>query len=68
MKTNDYNVVETKFTVINLVEHADYEFRVIAVNAVGRSEPSASTTPVKICETEGGEKPEFLTPLFNQVC
>lgn len=67
VKCNDYNVVDCKFTAINLVENADYEFRVMAYNNVGRSEPSSCTTPIKICETEGGEKPMFIKPLSNQV-
>ncbi|KAL1129846.1 hypothetical protein AAG570_012790 [Ranatra chinensis] len=67
VKCNDYNVVDCKFTAINLIEQADYEFRVIAVNSVGKSEPSSCTTPVKICEMEGGEKPEFVVSLSNQV-
>ncbi len=66
-KCSDYLVPECNFTVLNLVDQAVYEFRVFAVNAVGRSEPSVSTTPVKICEIEGGEKPEFITFLRDQV-
>jgi hypothetical protein len=67
VKCNDYNVLECKFTAINLVERADYEFRITAFNSVGKSEPSSCSTPVKICESEGGEKPEFIVPLNNQV-
>ncbi|KAE8573900.1 Putative twitchin [Halyomorpha halys] len=67
VKCNDYNVVDTSFTPLNLTERADYEFRVIAYNSVGRSEPSSCTTPVRICETEGGEKPEFIQPLYNHI-
>ena len=67
VKCNEYNVLDCSFTALNLVENSDYEFRVFAVNSVGKSEPSSCTTPVKICETEGGEKPEFIQPLTNQV-
>lgn len=66
-KCNDYSVPECTFSALNLVDQATYEFRIYAVNAVGRSEPSICTTPVKICEIEGGEKPEFLYPLRDQV-
>lgn len=66
VKCNDYNVADCEFTALNLVEQGDYEFRVYAVNAAGRSEPSACTTPVKICEVVGGEKPMFVRPLQNQ--
>lgn len=38
-----------------------------AVNAAGKSEPSVCTSPVKICEVEGGEKPEFISPLKDQL-
>ncbi|CAG2054619.1 unnamed protein product, partial [Timema podura] len=64
-KCNDYNVLDCSYTVLNLIEQADYEFRIFAVNAAGKSEPSSCTTPVKICEIEGGEKPEFIRPLSN---
>jgi len=50
VKCNDYNVQDCEYTALNLVEQGDYEFRIYAVNAAGRSEPSACTTPVKICE------------------
>ncbi|XP_011700590.1 PREDICTED: twitchin isoform X1 [Wasmannia auropunctata] len=62
-KCNEYNVVDTEYTVMHLIERGDYEFRIFAVNAAGRSQPSSCTTPVKICEVEGGEKPEFIRNL-----
>lgn len=67
VKCNEYSVLDCSFTALNLVENSDYEFRVFAVNVIGKSEPSSCITPVKICETEGGEKPEFIQPLTNQV-
>ncbi|PSN48991.1 hypothetical protein C0J52_03867 [Blattella germanica] len=66
IKCNEYNVLDCSYTVLNLVEQANYEFRIFAVNAAGKSEPSSCTTPIKICEVEGGEKPEFIRPLNNQ--
>lgn len=66
-KCNEYNVLDCTFTALNLTENNDYEFRVFAVNSVGKSEPSSCTTPVKVCEIEGGEKPEFIQTLSNQV-
>ncbi|XP_065220483.1 twitchin isoform X27 [Planococcus citri] len=66
-KCSDYQIPECTYTALNLVDQAIYEFRVFAVNAVGRSEPSACTTPVKICEIEGGEKPEFISLLKDQL-
>lgn len=65
-KCNDYHVLDCEFTCLNLTERSDYEFRIFAFNAAGKSEPSSCTTPVKIQEVEGGEKPEFVKPLTNQ--
>lgn len=66
-KCNEYNVTDTNYTAINLIERNDYEFRIFAVNAAGKSEPSACSTPVKVCEVLGGEKPEWIRPLGNTV-
>lgn len=65
VKCNDYNVLDLDYTVMNLIEGADYEFRIFAVNAAGRSEPSSCTTPVKVCEVVGGNKPEWIRTLHN---
>lgn len=67
VKCNEYNVMDCTFTVLNLLERSDYEFRVYAVNAAGKSEPSSCTTPVKIQEVEGGEKPDWIRGLFNHI-
>ena len=65
-RCNEYNVTDTNYTALNLIERSDYEFRIFAVNAAGRSEPSSCTTPVKVCEVLGGEKPEWVRPLGSQ--
>ena len=65
-KCNDYNVIDCEYTVINLTEGLDYEFRVFAVNAAGKSEPSQGAAPVKVLELVGGEKPTFTRVLVNQ--
>lgn len=65
VKCNDYNVIDTDYTVLNLIEGSDYEFRVFAVNAAGRSEPSTCTMPIKICECIGGTKPDWIRKLTN---
>ncbi|GAB0086378.1 hypothetical protein DMENIID0001_004290 [Sergentomyia squamirostris] len=65
IRCNEYNVTECKFSALNLFDSATYEFRIIAVNAAGKSEPSAPTAPVKVCEVSGGEKPEWVHPLVN---
>ncbi|KAH8269759.1 hypothetical protein KR018_000421 [Drosophila ironensis] len=67
VKCNDYNVLDTEYTVINLIEMGDYEFRIFALNAAGRSEPSLCTMPIKVCEVLGGEKPEWITRLQDRV-
>lgn len=64
-KCSDYNITDTSYTVINLTERSDYEFRVFAVNAAGKSEPSTCTTPVKICEVADGVSPEWVRFLSN---
>lgn len=65
-RCNEYNVTDTNYTALNLTDGSDYEFRIYAVNAAGKSEPSSCTTPVKICEVLGGEKPEWIRSLNNQ--
>lgn len=65
VKCNDYNVMDLDYTVMNLIEGADYEFRIFAVNAAGKSEPSSCTTPVKVCEVVGGTKPEWIRTLHH---
>lgn len=64
-KCNDYNVTDTNYTVLNLIDGSEYEFKIYAVNTAGKSEPSNCTTPVKVCEVLGGEKPEWLRRLNN---
>ncbi|CAH1969101.1 unnamed protein product [Acanthoscelides obtectus] len=64
-KCNDYNVTDTNFTVLNLVDRSEYEFRIYAINSAGKSEPSNCTAPVKVCEVLGGEKPEWIRRLNN---
>lgn len=49
----------TKGTVPNLTEGEEYEFRIIAVNKGGHSEPSEASIPVIA-------KPRFLAPSFNK--
>lgn len=66
VRCNDYNIVNCDFSVTNLTEGQDYEFRVYAVNAAGKSEPSTCASAVKVRELTGGEKPEFVRPLVSQ--
>lgn len=69
--TNDYNVTNPEFTVPNLKEYHDYEFRIIAVNVNGRGVPSLPSTPIKIQETAGSKpiivvKPENISCPYNK--
>uniref|UniRef100_A0A1I7S352 non-specific serine/threonine protein kinase n=1 Tax=Bursaphelenchus xylophilus TaxID=6326 RepID=A0A1I7S352_BURXY len=56
---NDYNVVNPEFTVPNLKEYHDYEFRTIAINSYGRGPPSLPSAPIKIQEL-AGSKPQIV--------
>ncbi|KAI1733007.1 fibronectin type III domain-containing protein [Ditylenchus destructor] len=69
--TNDYNVQTPEFTVPNLKEYHDYEFRVIAINSHGRGLPSLPSAPIKIQETAGSKPmivvaPEHTNCPYNQ--
>ncbi|XP_067613922.1 twitchin isoform X10 [Eurosta solidaginis] len=66
VKTNDYNIMDTEYSVLNLIEMGVYEFRIIAVNAAGRSEPSPCTMPLRVCEIIGGIKPEWVIRLQDR--
>uniref|UniRef100_A0A8C5FG90 Titin n=1 Tax=Gadus morhua TaxID=8049 RepID=A0A8C5FG90_GADMO len=47
IRANFTNVIETKFTISGLTENAQYDFRVIAKNAVGTiSKPSYNSGPI----------------------
>ena len=66
IKCNEYNVLDCSYTALNLVEQANYEFRISTMNAAEKSERSSCMTPIKICEVIGGEKPEVIRALNNQ--
>ncbi|CAJ0936046.1 unnamed protein product, partial [Mesorhabditis belari] len=58
-QVSDYAILEPEFTVPNLKEFHDYEFRIVAENKAGRGFPSLPTAPIKIQEM-GGSKPEIV--------
>ncbi|MCP9266046.1 Twitchin [Dirofilaria immitis] len=53
---SDYNIQQPEFTVPNLIEFHDYEFRITAVNKYGKGLPSLPSSSIKIQEI-GGSKP-----------
>uniref|UniRef100_A0A915Q578 non-specific serine/threonine protein kinase n=1 Tax=Setaria digitata TaxID=48799 RepID=A0A915Q578_9BILA len=61
---SDYNVQQAEFTVPNLIEFHDYEFRITAVNKYGRGLPSLPSSPIKIQEM-GGSKPVIVVKPAN---
>lgn len=65
IKCNEYNVTDLNMTISGLSDGREYEFRVIAINAAGKSEPANCAAPVKIQEVAGGLRPEFLRALTN---
>jgi len=65
IKCNEYNVTDLNMTVSGLTDGREYEFRVYAVNAAGKSEPANCASPVKIQEVAGGMSPEFIKGLTN---
>ncbi|XP_065941806.1 twitchin isoform X17 [Magallana gigas] len=59
-RVNDYPCTDPLFTVTNLPENSEWEFRVMAVNAAGNSEPSLCSPSYKIKEKIVGSAPEFI--------
>lgn len=66
VRANFTNVIETQFTVTGLTENAQYDFRVIAKNAVGTiSKPSYNSGP--ITASDKVEAPKFsIDPAFTK--
>uniref|UniRef100_A0A3Q3NHT3 Titin n=1 Tax=Labrus bergylta TaxID=56723 RepID=A0A3Q3NHT3_9LABR len=66
VRANFTNVIETQFTVTGLTENAQYDFRVIAKNAVGTvSKPSYNSGP--ITASDELEAPKFsIDPAFTK--
>ena len=65
IRCHEYNVTDTNLTISGLTDGHDYEFRVYAINAAGKSEPATCATPVRIQEVAGGQSPEFIRTLQN---
>lgn len=66
VKCHDYNVTELAVTITGLTDGRDYEFRVFAINAAGKSDPSQGASAVRIQEVAGGKSPEFIRGLTKQ--
>ncbi|TMS38626.1 hypothetical protein L596_005310 [Steinernema carpocapsae] len=65
---SDYNIVTPEFTVPNLIEYRDYEFRIIAINSVGRGIPSLPTSPIKVQEMAGSRPQIVVKPSNYYTC
>ncbi|KHJ96255.1 immunoglobulin I-set domain protein [Oesophagostomum dentatum] len=71
IKVSDYNIRDPEFTVPGLKEFHDYEFRIIAINAIGKGVPSLPTSPIKIQDLNGSRpmivvKPEDTAQPYNR--
>lgn len=60
-KAAEVGPFDTRCHIPDLVPNDDYEFRVIALNAAGKSDPSLATAPVTVKE----KVCEFLTLKFS---
>jgi titin len=59
-------ITQCRATINDVQENKEYEFRVVATNAAGDSDPSAST-PLIVAKTKiVGEKPMLLEPMKDQ--
>ena len=59
-------ITQCHTVITDVKENKEYEFRVIATNAAGDSDPSAST-PLIVAKTKiVGEKPQLLEPMKDQ--
>ncbi|XP_021346443.1 twitchin-like isoform X8 [Mizuhopecten yessoensis] len=65
-KANNFNVREPYFTINDLPEGEEFEFRVAAITAAGVGEYSLNTAPIKIKEPIVGSAAEFTKKLYNE--
>lgn len=56
-----------EFTVKNLIEDRKYEFRVVAQNAAGLSDPSECSAQTLVKDPNASDVPKFVTPLKKTV-
>lgn len=62
----EYPATDLNFCDSRVKEGVTYEYRIIAINAAGRSDPSACTNPIKATSTEDGTLPEFVRKLYDK--
>ena len=58
-------MTDPTFTATDLTTNSDCEFRMFAINAVGKSEPSLGSNLIKVQEVSDGSAPEFVRGLQN---
>lgn len=58
-------IYEPSFTVANLADGSTYEFRVIAENKAGRSEPSAASQSIVVRDVATGNAPRVVEALAD---
>lgn len=64
-RVNDYNLPDVEYTVSDLTEGREYQFRIRAVNSTGQSDPCPATNPVRVGDLDDGESPDFIRFLHN---
>ncbi len=64
-RVNDFNLPDLEYTVSDLNEGRDYQFRICAVNSAGKGDPSPATNPVRVGDALDGETPDFVRTLHN---
>ncbi|KAA3682313.1 uncharacterized protein DEA37_0008978 [Paragonimus westermani] len=65
-RVTQHPVLTTSFNVPNLIEDITYEFRVIAVNDAGESEPSVIDRPVLVKDPKAVSRPTLVGSLRPQ--
>jgi titin len=63
IRTNTNQIQSTSYIVTNLYENRDYEFRVLAENQAGLSEPSKTSKLIQVKDPNAASVPKFSVHL-----